>query len=119
MITSNRRIVERRHLIFYLTVVDLDSNQLLGYIVDISEGGIMLMSNQPIEVGEVFQLQVTLPGSGEYGENFSFQAQSIWSRQGPNEEIFDTGFKLIGTSKDQLSAIRHVIDELGFDHSKY
>ncbi len=119
MIASNRRILERRHLIFYLGVVDLDTRQQLGYIVDISEGGIMLMSNQSIEVGEVFRLKVTLPGSGEYGESFSFEAQSIWSRQGPTEEIYDTGFKLLDCSKEQLEAIRHVIEELGFDHAKF
>jgi len=117
MTDPSRRKLKRRYLIFYLSVFDLQKNRLLGYIVDMSQGGIKLMSNKAIETDRPYQLKVNLPEHGEYGQSFTFQAHCLWCRPGPNPDIFDSGFELIDCPTEVQDAISMVIEELGFNQA--
>ncbi len=46
----NLRKIERRYLVFYLRVFDGLSSKIIGHLVDITEEGIMLLSDSPIEL---------------------------------------------------------------------
>ncbi len=115
MADSSRRKMKRRYLIFYLSVYELPENRLLGYMVDISKGGIKLMSNQPLEAERPYTLKVKLPEHGEYGSAFTLDAHCLWCRPGPNPDIYDAGFKLLDCPEGVEEAIRRVIEELGFN----
>ena len=38
---DERRHLKRRHLIYYLSVEDIDTGRTLGHLVDVNPGGIM------------------------------------------------------------------------------
>ena len=57
-INSEQRKMKRRHLIYYLEAVDRDTDQPIGFLVDITTKGIMLMSETPIETGKIFHLKI-------------------------------------------------------------
>ena len=109
-----RRNLERRHLIFYLGVHDVESDKHLGYLVDISPGGFMLMSDKPIEEGNKFKVRLLLPDHGNYGEPVEVKAKCMWCRQGPNPSIFDSGFQMEEPDENARVSLRMVLDELGF-----
>jgi hypothetical protein len=110
-----KRKLKRRHLILYLHVVDANSGELLGHLVDINDEGIMLMRNAPIEVGKIFQLKLTLPVGDDHEEKVVFNAKSLWCRPGPNKDIYDAGFQLEDASASVRATIRELIDDMGFD----
>ena len=55
---NEKRKLNRRHLIYYLRVFDRDTSILIGHLVDITAEGIMLISEDPIETDNIFQLKM-------------------------------------------------------------
>ncbi len=112
--SDDRRSIRRRHLIYYLRVWDLNTDQLLGHIVDINTGGFMLISEKPIEPDQTFRLEIHWNTPDDSKIQIQFQATSRWSSNDINQAFFDTGFELIGQVEDVLKPIREMIEEYGF-----
>lgn len=112
---NDKRKLKRRHLIFYLKVIESTSNCLLGFLVDITTEGIMIMSDNPIETGKTFHLKMLID-SGEGKEKYlEFSAESRWCRQSVRTEFYDTGFKLLDINPETFKKIKAVIMTLGFN----
>ncbi len=112
---AEKRMLKRRHLIFYLRVIERDSNAILGFLVDITTQGFMMMSEFPTEVGKTFALKILL-NSDEGQERFlEFSAQSKWCRQSINSNFFDTGFEVVDIRPEDLNGIREIIYAYGFN----
>ena len=54
---AERRKIKRRHLLYYGRIYDDNVKNLLGYLVDITESGFMLLSEDPFPVGVTRQLK--------------------------------------------------------------
>jgi hypothetical protein len=112
---AETRKLKRRHLIYYLRVMDSRTGRLLGHLVDVTTEGIMLMSQQPIPTGELFKLRMVLPAEApEQTVTIDLEAKSLWSRKDVNPDFFDTGFQIVTASPPQLAAIATLIDDHGF-----
>lgn len=114
-IMKEQRKLQRRHLIYYLTVIDRETDRPIGFLVDITTSGIMLMSETPIETDKVFHLKILLQTDLSAKEYLNFDAKSKWCRSGVNSDIYDTGFELIDATIDDFREIEEVIDALGFN----
>ncbi len=113
-VVDERRGIMRRHLIFYLRVWDTKTDQLMGHIVDINTDGLMLISEQQIETGKEFELEIRWQTPDGRPEVIRFLAESRWSDNDINSAFFDTGFQLVNPSEETLNPIREVIREYGF-----
>jgi len=111
---SEQRHMKRRHLIYYLRVIDCDTDQLVGFLVDITTKGFMVMSESTIQLGKIFHLKILRATESEEGEYLFFDAKSKWCDRSVNSEFYDTGFELINVSLDDFAEIEGIIDELGF-----
>lgn len=110
-----KRQRRRWELVFYLRVFDQSSGSQLGHVVDISESGLMLLSETPIELNKDFDLILEMPVSDRNErEKVSLKARSLWKSSDANPDLYDTGFSLINPDKKSISAIRTLIDELQF-----
>jgi len=112
---NNRRTKRRMHSLFYLRVYDQKSNKLAGRLVNVSQEGMMLMSEKPIEPKLDFKFKMDLPKSMAQNAAISFQAQSRWCMKDPNPKLFDTGFKIIEISSESLKALNELIRDYTFD----
>jgi len=113
---KEQRKHQRRHLIMYLKVYDVEANQLLGHLGDINPEGIMLVSEAPIETNKEFHLKMLLPR--EYTDQpFEFKARSLWCRNDINPIFYDTGFELLDQRNKDFVFIRELIEELGFQEA--
>jgi len=112
---DERRQLKRRHLIYYLSVEDIDTGHTLGHLVDVNPDGIMLMSPEPIQSGKVFRLRMTIPVGAEGArQTMEFQAESVRCGKDINPDFFDTGFHLVSLTPTQLGLIKTLIDDHGF-----
>jgi len=109
-----RRRLKRRHLIYYLRVFNRETDQLLGHLVDITEEGLMLISEQPIELDVTFHLQMQLPSNIGGMEKWEFDAVSKWCRKDINPDFLDSGFQLVDIDVKSLTVIRNLIRGFGF-----
>jgi len=114
MINTGERSMKRRHLIYYLRVIDSDTEQLLGFLVDITTKGFMVMSETPIETGRTFNLKILRASDSVEKQFLFFEARSKWCDRSINSEFYDTGFELVNVTPDDFEEIEKIIDELGF-----
>lgn len=115
-LSKEQRRMKRRHLIYYLEATDRETGKLIGFLVDITTKGIMLMSKTPIETGKIFQLRILLKTDLIEKKYLNFDAKSKWCEKSINTEIYDTGFELINKDISDFREIEEVIDELGFNN---
>lgn len=108
------RTLKRRHLIYYLEVIDVESNQILGHLVDVTKRGIMLISKEPIEVGRAFFLRMKLPEGIADKPHLEFHAKSVWTGKDINPDFYDTGFEVIDLSPMANENIQNLIEQMGF-----
>ncbi|MBI5557470.1 MAG: PilZ domain-containing protein [Deltaproteobacteria bacterium] len=112
---ARSRVSKRRHLIYYLEVYDIESNQLLGHLVDITTRGIKLISKEVIPLHKTFILKLILP-EGYFKENeIHFEGESLWSSNDVNPDFFDTGFAVTSLSLEERKIMRKLIDQIGFN----
>ncbi|MDY0038803.1 MAG: hypothetical protein RBS57_00710 [Desulforhabdus sp.] len=110
----DKRKLKRRHLIYYLRVFDRNSGELLGHLVDVTQEGVKLISENPIPVMQRFQLRMLLPAE-IFGRNeLNFEAESLWSYFDINPQFHDTGFRLIDVDTRDMLTIARLINEFGF-----
>jgi hypothetical protein len=112
---EEKRRLKRRHLIFYLRIFDARTNQLLGYLVDLTPEGIMLMSEHKIERGKKFKLKMDLPSEYSDRQQIEFDAESVWNSTDINPDFYDTGFKFSNVTVEEQQVIEDIIDDLGFE----
>ena len=102
---DERRKHKRRHSIFYIKVYDKETGKIAGRLVDITAGGMMLVSEKPVDVGTISKFKMALPEKiGDIGE-ISLNARSVWNGPDVNEDFFDTGFQFIEPSYETIDLI--------------
>jgi PilZ domain len=114
---ADRRTVRRRHLIYYLRVWDLaqDSAEVLGYLVDITTEGLLLISERPIPLDQVFTLEMRWQDEQQGDQSLRFRARSLWASPDVNPSFYDTGFRLEGgETANALAPIQELIGRYGF-----
>ena len=111
---NERRRTKRRYLLYYGRIYDETARKLLGYLVDITENGLMLLSDEPFPVGETgrFKLEVT----DDIGEHpfINFKAKSIWCEPDLDPSHFDTGFEIEEIKPSDKELISAIVAKYGF-----
>ena len=111
---DERRRLHRRHILFYSRVFDRKTGVFLGYLGNMNEGGLMIISEDEIEVDQNFLLRIDLPEDIYSRTVLNFQAKSVWCRKDVDPNFFNTGFQLGEISKESKDLISQIIDDYGF-----
>jgi len=109
-----RRRLHRRHILFYSRVFDRKTGVFLGYLGNMNEGGLMIISEDAIEVDQVCLLRIDLPEDIYSKAVLNFKAKSVWCRKDVDPNFYNTGFELIEISKDGKDIICQIIDDYAF-----
>ena len=109
-----RRRLKRRHLLYYLRVFDKGTGRQIGHLVDITNEGMMIMSERPIRPGRTIGLRMMLPEEVNKEGAVEFDATSLWTGQDINPEFYDTGFKVTNITRRQLTMLETLIEDYGF-----
>ncbi len=113
---AKSRVLERRHLIYYLEVYDLETARQLGHLVDITTRGIKLVSKEKIPLKQTFILKLMLPTGYFKEREIHFEAQSLWSSNDVNPDFFDTGFEVTSLSTEERKIMRRLVEQIGFNN---
>ncbi|MGV1100813.1 PilZ domain-containing protein [Thiovibrio sp. JS02] len=115
MAEDDARSLKRRHLVYYLEVYDDEANQLLGHLVDITTGGLKLVSKQRIPTNRVYRLRMMLPEGYFAQKDLYFEAKSMWSSNDINPDFYDTGFSAPTIDSDTKEVVRSLVRRLSFN----
>jgi PilZ domain len=109
-----KRKVKRIHLVYYLLVFDKKTDQLMGHVVDITTGGMKLMSKEPFKPGSVYQFRMALPDEIGSSKEIVFEAKSVWSKTNLFSDFYGTGFTFEKIADEDVAVIRELIDKFGY-----
>jgi hypothetical protein len=110
---DEKRKQERYALECYLKVMDADGHSPLGHIVDISMGGMKLLSEQPIRPEENFRLLLDLSLGSQKQTKVFVEARSVWTTEDVNPRFYNTRFRFQGLSSQAQVAIMNLVTLLG------
>ena len=111
---EKKRKSKRMSLKVYLKVFDRKTDQLFGYLVDITNEGIMVTSEQPIKTEATFQLRLILPTEIEGSKQFSFSAISMWGKKDSDSGFYNNGFQFSNLSTKDVQIIEQLIQKFCF-----
>ena len=104
MLTHRR--IERRQLPGFLRVFNRFTDTPVGYLGNVSEQGLMLISQLPLLVGGYFQLRLKVPGLHGSLLFIDLEADCLWCREDATPGYFDSGFVLREAPGDYVQLIR-------------
>jgi len=111
----NKRTIDRKHLFFYMQVINQKSGDLLGYVVDISQRGLKIISEHRCEETSELNLKMRIPDNQGKNKEIQFKAKCIWSGRDINSEFFANGFEIDSLDQESLAVIESIINEYGFE----
>ena len=114
---KERRRWKRRQLIYYLKVFNTKDESLLGFLVDITASGLMLMSENPIPIHKIYHMHLPIESDLCIESNIHFTAKSLWNRNKENDPFVDTGFEITEMDPLDMDAIEQAINRLSFKGS--
>jgi c-di-GMP-binding flagellar brake protein YcgR len=107
---------QRVYLTFYLRI--FDDEKFIGFLIDISKEGMMVMSEFPLETEKVYSIRMKIPSSFEWkGKNepdrfINFSAKCEWTKHDDVEkEFYLSGFTFINLDDSENELIHAIIKE--------
>jgi c-di-GMP-binding flagellar brake protein YcgR len=109
---AERREYERYGADFHLAVLEPNNDAPLGQLVDISMGGMRLLSERPIATGAQLELILDIALESGRAEKVALQAESVWGKEDDNPGFYQTGFRFLNLSRAATEAVEAIIQEL-------
>ncbi len=88
------RRIERHQLPYFLKVFNGVNGRPIGFLGNVSENGLMLISHLPLMVGADFDLHLKIPSDEGPQQNIMLRANCLWCREDVTPQHFDAGFSL-------------------------
>ncbi|SRR5258708_6168625 len=111
---NERRKTKRRHLLYYGRVYDETAQEFLGYLVDITENGFMLLSEKPFPVDVTRRFKVEITEDVDPHPYINFSAKSLWCEADIDPNHWDTGFEILEIKPADRQIIQKIVEYYGF-----
>lgn len=111
---AERRKLERKDFSYYMRLIDNDSEEIVGHLVDISTGGFKLDSQSPIPLNKDFRLRMDLTSEVATKPTMVFLARSRWCQVDPLDPfIYNVGFQLVNISPGDNEIFNRMVEKYG------
>jgi hypothetical protein len=111
---QERRELKRRNLSYYLQVMDNNTQQVIGHLVDISPVGLMIDSKKSITTNLSFHLRMDLMENIAGKAFVEFVACSKWCRADSIQPyLFNVGFEIVKINPHDADIVRAIAEKYG------
>jgi len=111
---AEKRQSPRKDLIFYSRVSDGKSGRVLGYLLNITPGGAMILSEKTVDPDWLVELHIELPEELSDLRYMIITARSLWCQLDINPEFYDAGFSFMDLPAEYIGLIERLTAEYGF-----
>lgn len=120
--TSNEdsRKLVRRHLLYYLQIIDRDSEGPIGRLGDINAGGVLILTDREFPAEKVLNIAIMIPASlGMSHKSIEIAVRTRWCRPDSPKGHFAVGCSIEEIDQANTKRIPELIEKIGFsDGSK-
>ena len=115
--TSDARKEERKKIMAFTPVHDLDKNTLLGYIGDLTLKGALIIGEKPVEVNKQTTLAIDFPQTPEFpARRVKILARIAWSKREPEVQYYDTGVEFQEINEQNKTFLEAVLERYQYRH---
>ena len=112
---DERRKQDRRILTFFSRVIDRTNERLIGYLVDMTTDGALIVGNMPLKVNTNILLRIDLPESYGDQQQLEIEARAIWCSPDEDPDLYRTGMQLIHIENADQEVLERLISEYGLN----
>lgn len=109
-----RRKFVRKYLTFFSRVVDRHNGKMLGYLVDLSQTGAMLVGEATLQSGTRMLLRMDLPEDLCPQQQIDIQAMVVWNRPDSDPGFYRAGLEFVDLSLEDSTLISSLITNYGY-----
>lgn len=106
-----KRKDKRNHSFYYLKLIDTATGRQSGNLVDISSGGIGIVSSDRNEVDTVKRLRLMLPETTFGRDWVEFKARTMWCRKDINPSLFASGMKFEEMDEEETIIMHRALED--------
>ncbi len=119
MSAKKKRRKIRRTLMIYLDCIDVTTSKEVGKVVDITNEGFLLMSEQPLPIDNKADYHIKLPNIKEFS-NIEIEAEGIcrWIRKEDLQELYYMGISFVKPDPKNGPVIELLINKTGFSNGQ-
>lgn len=111
---TDRRI-QRHQLSGFLKVFNRLTDKPIGYLGNVSEDGLMLISQLPMMVDVAFELRLKIPMADGDFQAIDLKAMCLWSHEDVNPQHYDSGFRVVEAPEAYGQLISALCHYFSFD----
>lgn len=109
------RRIERHQLSSFLQVFNRITDKPIGYLGNVSEEGLMLISQLPLMVDADFELCLKIPGPEGEIQTVDLTARCLWCHEDVNPQHYDSGFSVVQAGDEYGQLITALWNYFSFD----
>jgi hypothetical protein len=95
-----------------MRVIDVNENQMIGHLADITLTGLRMDSQKPIKVPEEYKLRIYTTADVADKDFIEFVAWTRWCRIDPVDPgVYDIGFEIIKIAPHDAEIVKHIQDK--------
>ncbi|MBC3256380.1 PilZ domain-containing protein [Pseudomonas paralactis] len=113
MFTERR--IERHQLPYFLQVFNRITDKPIGFLGNVSEDGLMLISQLPMMIDVDFELCLKIPAAQGEFYMIDLTATCLWSREDVNPQHYDSGFRVQQPPEEYGQLISALLQYFSFD----
>ena len=111
---DDRRNLNRKDFSYYMRLIDNDTQELIGHLVDISSGGFKLDSQNAIPPNKDFRFRMDLTSEVASKPSMVFLARSKWCEVDPLDPLsYNVGFQLVNISPGDIEIFNRMMEKYG------
>jgi hypothetical protein len=117
---DERRNIKRRKFGYYMRVTDNNTQELVGYLSDISPRGFKLDSQKPLTSNKEYALRLDLTAEISNKSYIAFIARAMWVQPDPiNPNEHNEGFQIVSISPNDQEIFQRIVEKYGTPESKW
>jgi hypothetical protein len=89
----------------------------MGQLANISDGGLMVMTEQALPIDAVFQVRIQPADPSAAQPRFSLGVETLWAQPGPGHHSYWVGMRVIDISEDGRARLQQLKAAAGADGS--
>jgi len=113
MENPDHKIKNRKRIGYYLRVLNPIDETLIGYLVDFTDNGLIIISSQQLDVYRRYSLKIMLPERIKQFDSFTFEARCISKREENRSGYYMVGFEFVEISHENLELISLLMSQFG------
>lgn len=109
---AERRKLERRSISYYLRIIDVGENQLIGHLADLTQKGLKMDSQTKLPVKKEIRLRINTTADVADKDFIEFVACTRWCELDPLQTgLFEIGFEILKISPHDAEIVQRIVDK--------